>query len=58
MTREMGLVKGKLRFSESQVRQIEIMPNILHVSEHSLAYQSAFKIVAVKTWVMHLKSDN
>lgn len=39
---------GKQRFSESQVRQIEINPNVLHVSERSLAYQPAFKIAAVK----------
>jgi transposase len=41
---------GKLRFSESQIHQIENNVNVLHVSERSLAYKPSFKVEAVKAY--------
>jgi transposase len=39
---------GEIRFSESQILQIEENANVLHVSERSITYQHSFKLAAVK----------
>ena len=41
---------GEIRFSESQIRQIEGNANVLHISERSLTYQPSFKLEAVKAY--------
>jgi transposase len=40
----------EIRFSESQIRQLESNANVLHVSERSITYQPAFKLAAVKSY--------
>jgi transposase-like protein len=42
---------GDIRFSESQIRQIEVNANVLHVSERSITYQPSFKLAAVKAYL-------
>lgn len=41
---------GEIRFSESQINQLEVNANVLHVSERSITYQPSFKLVAVKAY--------
>lgn len=42
---------GNIRFSESQILQIEENANVLHVSEWSITYQPSFKLAAVKAYL-------
>lgn len=40
----------EIRFSESQIHQLEKNPNVLHVSGRSVAYQPAFKLAAINSY--------
>lgn len=42
---------GEIRFSESQILEIEENANVLHVSERSITYLPSFKLAAVKAYL-------
>ncbi|WP_246321106.1 HTH domain-containing protein [Paenibacillus germinis] len=50
MDKKYGSLKREQGFSEQELKQLEINPNVLNVTEKSITYAPAFKLAAVQAY--------
>jgi transposase len=42
--------KGKRKFTEQQMKQLEANPNVHHVTENAITYTPLFKVTGIKAY--------